>query len=815
MLSHFDTRGQKALFAALVAIFGAAVAVAVASAARQANRPFSGFVIWQNAVAPVIAIGSAAGPATTIPYRSVVVAVDGTAVAGAESLRAAVAAVKPGTPLTYTFARGAQRIAVTLPTATLRWRDIVAAYAPYLVTGVVFFAAALVGFYFKPGLPAARVFLTLGGLLGSVLVLSIDTLSAFWASRLYFCLESLLPGALLHFALCFPAEKRLVTTHPWIKWAVYLPSGALAVLQNVHLAGDPERHLMVNDWVYTGMAAGGLAVMASLAHTYVRSRSALARQQVRVVTAGMAVAALLPSIGLLSIVAFGIALPMNQLWPLYIAGPVSIAYAIARHNLFEVDRFLRTGVVYGALSLVVLLSYSGVVLVMERLIGAERRLSATVLPFYLLALVLFLNPLRARIQRAVDRLFHRQSYDYRATVEATSRSLASFLDTDHIARTVLETLTEVMAIEWGVLFVFGRCLDDRRVYGRPETQGLHATTLFPPGDAVIPAITRMRRLATRYEVPSAAPRYHPRGFAFDRLDRLGAALLVPAYFEDEPVAVLLLGEKKSGAYYTADDIDLIDTLVNQCALAVKNARAYEIIRETQQELVRSERLAAVGELAAAVAHGIRNPLAGIRAAAQMAREDATDDTLIENLDDIIGEAGRLEKRVRSVLNLARPFQPQLTQGDVNTFIRTFAEDFRKRVPPGVRFALDLDPRIPDLCFDPVQLTEILEALVINAFEAMHNAGAVTLQSRLQARDGAGADATLLVADTGPGIDPARRDRIFDLFYTTKASGTGIGLAIAKRLAEQQGGSIAVASEPGAGTVFTIRLPVPEGVTERT
>jgi signal transduction histidine kinase len=814
VLPHFDTRGEKALFAALVVVFGAAVGLSVASAARQANRPFPGFVVWRNAVAPAIAIAATAGDATPIPYRSVVVAVDGMPVADASSLRAAVAAVEPGTPLTYSFARGAERMAVTLPTAVLRWPDIVRAYAFYLVTGAAFLAAALVGFYFKPRLPAARAFLALGGLLGGVIVLAIDTLSSFWVTRLYFCLESLLPGALLHFALCFPVEKRVVAARPWITWAVYLPGVALAVLQNVHLAGDPQRHLTVNDWVYAGMAMGGFAVMASLAHTYIRSPSALARQQVRVVTAGMAVAALLPSLGLLSLVAFGVALPMNQLWPLYVAGPVSIGYAIARHNLFEVDRFLRTGVVYGALSLVVLLSYTGVVLVMERLIGAERRLPASVLPFYLLALVLFLNPLRTRIQQAVDRLFHRQAYDYRATVESTSRSLASFLDTDQIARTVLDTLTDVMAIEWAVLFVFGRSMDDRRVYGRPETQGLRAATLFPAGDAVLPAIARMPGLATRYEVPPGRPRRHPRGFAFDALDRLGAALLVPARFENVAVAVLLLGEKRSGAYYAADDIDLIETLVNQCALAVKNARAYEIIRETQEELVRSERLAAVGELAAAVAHGIRNPLAGIRAAAQVAREDATDQALIENLDDIIGEAARLETRVRSVLDLARPFEPKLTQGDLNTFVRTFAEHFRKRVPPGVRFALDLGPHIPELRFDPVQMTEVLEALMINAFEAMHDAGAVTLGTRLETCDGAGANAALLVTDTGPGIDAASRKRIFDLFYTTKASGTGIGLATAKRLVEQQGGTISVQSEPGAGTAFMIRLPVPRAVTER-
>jgi signal transduction histidine kinase len=807
VLSHFETRREKCILVGLTALFALTLVVAFASAARQAGRRFSGFVVWQNGIVPAITIGPGLAAGTTIPYRSVVVAVNGAPIADGAALRARVAAAPEGTLLTYTFARGAQRTTATVPTSVLRRRDLATAFAPYVFNGLTLYVAAVVGFYFKPRLPAARAFLALGGILGGVLVLAIDTLSSWWAARAYFCLESFLPGALVHFAVCFPVKKQFVQRRRWIIWAIYAPSLVAAILQNALLTTDPERHLVVNDWVYTGIAVGGLIALLSLAHTYVRSHNALARQQVRVVTAGMVVAMLGPIVALLSIVALGVALPMNPMWLPYVAGPLSIGYAIARHNLFEVDRFLRTGVVYGALSLVVLLTYSGVLVTMEHLIGAERRLPASVLPLYLLFLILFLNPLRTRIQHAVDRLFYRQAYDYRGTVEATSRSLASFLDTDRIATTVLETLTEVMAVEWGVLFVFGPTAEDRRVYGRPATQAEHAQRLFPPEDPTLAAIVASRTLVTRYEVAPGPARHHPRGFAFDKLDALGAALLLPCHFEDEPVALLVLGEKRSGAYYAAEDIDLIQTLANQCALAVKNARAYEIIRATQSELVRAERLAAVGELAAAVAHGIRNPLAGIRAAAQVAREDATDPALVENLDDIIGEAGRLESRVRGVLDLARPFEAKLRWGDLNEFVRTFANNLRKRVPPGIVFTIDLDAQVPELWFDPVQLVEILEALVINAFEAIRGGGSVTIHSGLETRDGAAPHVVLRVADTGPGIEPEIRRRIFDLFYTTKASGTGVGLATAKRLVEQQGGSIDVASERGVGTVFTIRLPL--------
>ncbi len=808
MLSHFETRREKALFCALVAIFTLALGVAFASAARQAERSFPGFAVWENLVAPAIAIGPVGAARERIPYRSVVIAVEGRPVGDAAALRALVRAVPPGTPLTYTFERNATRTAVSIPTATLRWRDILGAYAPYLFNGLALFTAALVGYYFKPRLAAARAFLALGGILGAVLVLAVDTLSSFWCSPLYFCLESLLPGALLHLALAFPVERPIVQRHPWLRWAVYVPFAVPAILQNIALRTSPERHLQVNDWVYALIALTGLVLLASLAHSYVHSRSALVRQQIRVVTSGMTVAVLVPSLGLLSIILLGVELPINQLWPLYVAGPASIGYAIARHNLFEVDRVLRTGVVYGALSLVTLLAYSGGLVITEKIIGAGQRLPASFLPIYLVGLILLFNPLRSRIQLAVDRLFHRQAYDYRATVEATTRSLASFLDTDRIATTLLDALTQVMAVEWGVLMVFGRSPQSRRIYSRPPERARRATELFPPGDATIAAIAAERRLLTRYEVPPGSRRRHPAGFDFERLDELGVALLLPVRFQDEPVGLLMLGEKQSGVYYTEEDINLIQTLDNQCALALTNARAYEIIHETQAELVRAERLAAVGELAAAVAHGIRNPLAGIRAAAQVAREDVVDARLIESLDDIIGEAGRLETRVRTILNFAKPFEPKLVSADLNAFLEDFAERMRKRIPAGIRLAVELDHTLPMVRFDTVQMTEVLEALVVNAVEAMTEGGALAIRSRLDGHDGARRDAVLTVSDTGPGIDAARRERIFDLFYTTKVSGTGIGLATAKRLIDQHGGTIGVDSAPGAGTTFVIRLPVP-------
>ena len=109
----------------------------------------------------------------------------------------------------------------------------------------------------------------------------------------------------------------------------------------------------------------------------------------------------------------------------------------------------------------------------------------------------------------------------------------------------------------------------------------------------------------------------------------------------------------------------------------------------------------------------------------------------------------------------------------------------------------------------------METIAVNAIEAMRGTGAIHLRAALEPRDGAGIEAVVSVSDTGPGLETEARRRVFDLFYTTKSSGTGVGLAMAKRLVERQGGTIVVDSAPGAGATFRVRLPVGVRLSART
>src|SRR5262249_22501511 len=156
-----------------------------------------------------------------------------------------------------------------------------------------------------------------------------------------------------------------------------------------------------------------------------------------------------------------------------------------------------------------------------------------------------------------------------------------------------------------------------------------------------------------------------------------------------------------------------------------------------------------------------------------------DGDLRENLDDIIGEADRLETRVRTILDFTRPLALEPAPGDLGDFLRRFAASFGSRAPAGVHLDVGVDPRVPGVAFDEKALGEVLETIAVNAVEAMRGSGSLRLRVALESRPDGGADAVLSLSDTGPGMEPEVQRRVFDLFYTTKRSGTGVGLAMAK------------------------------------
>ncbi|MCE9615272.1 MAG: PAS domain S-box protein [Lentisphaerae bacterium] len=227
------------------------------------------------------------------------------------------------------------------------------------------------------------------------------------------------------------------------------------------------------------------------------------------------------------------------------------------------------------------------------------------------------------------------------------------------------------------------------------------------------------------------------------------------------------------------------------------------LKSLQEELVRTRNLAALGEMAASVAHEIRNPLAGISGAIQVLRDgfDAQDSRRAV-IGAVLDHVTRLDHTVRDLLVFSKPWKPEKRRVDVREVVDDIVATARRNPRyAAIQFATDAPVPVP-VALDPLLLNEILINLFENASHAMHGVGTVRCGVTAE-----GACACIRIRDTGPGIPPETQRRLFTPFVTTKTTGNGLGLAICRKIMEAHGGTIDLQSAPGHGTEVALRFPL--------
>src|SRR6059036_380013 len=290
-------------------------------------------------------------------------------------------------------------------------------------------------------------------------------------------------------------------------------------------------------------------------------------------------------------------------------------------------------------------------------------------------------------------------------------------------------------------------------------------------------------------------------------------LIQPMRWKGETIGGFAIAWLKDRHRFTTDELRLAEGIALQAAVAAENSRLYEGVKQqmaelkqTQAQLVQSTKLAAIGELAANIAHEINNPLTTVLGFASFIAERLpAEDPMREELGLIQEEASRARDIVRDLLQFSRQrdFSPE--SADVNTVLEQVIAMVRRQ---GALNAITVEERyerdLPAVELDVSRIKQVFLNIINNAVYVMPNGGALTV--RTEAVNGG---VRIAFEDTGPGIAPEHRDRIFDPFFTTKpeVSGTGLGLSVSLGIVQSHGGTIEMETEVGRGTTFTVALPL--------
>jgi len=291
------------------------------------------------------------------------------------------------------------------------------------------------------------------------------------------------------------------------------------------------------------------------------------------------------------------------------------------------------------------------------------------------------------------------------------------------------------------------------------------------------------------------------------LDAMDSDLAISILSGDQVLGWLNLKHEAWSDGFSQEEVRRLLRTADLAATQLENLSAFAQLEE-------QHRLAALGTMAAGLAHEIRNPLAGIKGAAQFIKtaDPATPASEVADfLDIIVSEADRLNGVVTQFLDYARPLDIRAAPTAVGPLLERLVDLLRAEgLPAAVTLQIEASADLPRVEVDPDKLHQVLLNLARNALQAVGPRGAIRLRAQLTERDGPRRHAAALeiaVIDDGPGIDALDLDKLFIPFFTTKRDGTGLGLAISRRLVEAHGGELTVRSKPGKGSTFSVRLPL--------
>jgi signal transduction histidine kinase len=645
---------------------------------------------------------------------------------------------------------------------------------------------------------------------------------AVWWERLAVASGALLPAAALAFFLEFLGVARRPARRARNAMLVGSLTGlAVAVTPLVHVR--PAK-IVVAAYVMGGLAAV-LSVLWGKMHA---SQTRVERARLQYLFLGALVAVVLSALDMTP--RFGLPYPAEGL------GSISLtlfmfflSQTLQRHRLLDLHEFLGKIVVVTALGLVLVAIYGGLV----SWVGDRPELfyfNTVVASFVILSLF---DPLRARVEEWVVSTLFTERYELVRRLGALRDRTGNVIDPAGLAAVVLDGLLETRRMTHASLWLLA---DDRPGYRLLDFRGPPPSPFLEPqaarallaasasGQKAVLLENIDRRMAELRGLLPPGPTEHasrsgrgaPAAIAEEQrrladaravMASMRAGICMPLLAGDRVVGFLSCWDERVQEAFASDEIAALLEVADRCALVIENSKLYQQMKER-------DRLAAIGEMSAGLAHEIRNPLAAIKGAAQYLDPGRLPAEDREFMEILIEEVNRLNGVVTQFLDYSRPLKSSLAPTSVNEVLQKTFKLLEGQAPAHVKVDLDLADGVPRVQADAEQLKQVFLNLALNAFQAMPGGGRLTVSTRV-ARDELGfwregsrrADVVeVRFRDSGPGVPEEARESIFVPFYTTKEKGTGLGLAICQRIVKAHQGSIVVRSAPGEGAEFLVSLP---------
>jgi len=400
--------------------------------------------------------------------------------------------------------------------------------------------------------------------------------------------------------------------------------------------------------------------------------------------------------------------------------------------------------------------------------------------------------------------------------------LMETLDIQEILRLVLEGVTKNIGFDRARLYLVNEkknLLECKMAVGIDEERIKGITLPLGPGDSVVGRSIFERQ---PFIIPDAStdPRVNP---ILKEKFNLHSLVVIPLLAKERALGAIAADFVDPNKNVTKEALESVMVFAQQAGLAIHNAFMYQDLktfshqmeekiqkttadlRKTEAQLIRSEKLAALGQLAAGIAHEIRNPLTSINILIHSLTENfPSEDSHREDLNVIEEEIDRINEILDRFLRFAKPAAPLLERTEVASIFEETLQLIRPRMEKQRIHVQKEFQDLPMILMDREQIKQVALNLLLNAVQAMPRGGTLTLRGQ-NSKDGQWI--TIFIQDSGVGIPDEDMNKLFNPFFSTKEGGIGLGLSIAHRIIDQHHGKIEVESDPGKGTLFTIWLPI--------